>query len=105
MQISLEFVDSPAVIAIFSAWLGMSAHILKKQIGSVDTYQHLKRYLKRHFTTIVFSAIIATGIGINAMSGYDPRYQTVWDLMSFAFGGGYIGDSVMEIQRKREELR
>lgn len=105
MEFTLKAPSNPAYIAVASAWAGMVAHILKKNLSTVGTYKQLKRYCRLHFTTIIFSALIAFGLGVQTLAGYDPVTMSIYDLMALAFGKAYIGDSVMEVQRKREEQK
>ena len=105
LEITLKMLNTPPVIAVASAWAGVVAHLLKKNLSTVGTYKHLKRYCKRHFTTILFSSLIAFGLGVQTMAGYDPLTMSIYDLMALAFGKAYIGDSIMEVQRKREEQK
>ena len=97
--------NHPMAVAVASAWLGVATHIMVKNIDTVGTYKALKRYCKRHFTTILLSALLAFGIGMQTLSGYDPVTQTVFDLAAVAWSKAFIGDSLIEIQRKSKEKR
>ena len=108
MNITLTFdslANNPTVVTMLAAWAGMFAHILKKNLGGVGTYKQLKKYCKLHFTTILLSGLIAFGLGAHTLSGYDPAMDTLWDLMALAFGKAFIGDNIIDIQRKIEEQK
>lgn len=105
MTIDLTWASTPMAVAIGSAWLGVITHILIKNLDTLGTYASLKRYLKRHFTTILLSGLLAFGIGVQTVAGYDPAIQTAFDLAAAAWSKAFIGDTLIEVYRKHGEKK
>ena len=91
------------VLVLFSAWSGLLAHLLKKNLHGVKTAKQLRRYFKMHFTTILLSLLLGIGIAATALKGFIPGVSDIFEAIAAAAAAGYIGDSFMEIPRKAQE--
>ena len=105
MTIDLTWASTPMAVAIGSAWLGVITHVLIKNVDTMGTYASLKRYCKRHFTTILLSGLLAFGIGIQSVAGYNVEIHTIYNLAAAAWVKAFVGDTFIEVWRKREEKK
>jgi hypothetical protein len=106
-QVVLNTVSNPGVqyfvLCLLSAWSGLLAHLLKKNLHGVKTAKQLRKYFKMHFTTILLSLLLGIGIAATALKGFIPGASDIFEAVAAAAAAGYIGDSFMEIPRKSQE--
>jgi len=106
-QMVMETVKDPGILqgiaAIFSAWVGMAAHLWKKNVGG-ETWHDVKLYVGLHFKTVAIASVLAFGAGVGVVA-VQTADASVWAILSGGFTAGWTMDSAMEISRKTKEMR
>ena len=93
-------------VTIFAAWVGMFAHLLKKNLasGMGQTWGDLKRYVKLHLMTIILSLVLASMSAIAVIAVQHPE-ASIWAFLSAGATAGVTGDSFIEVARKHKEKK